>query len=253
MRWTDTHGNVHARNVDRPACVANFFAHTNKVDSHNHLRQYCLALEKAWVMQDCWFRLHTTVTGIHTTYAFHLCQHHGLIEGSYTICEFARELSYLLLKKAKCLQNPDTPRELQTTLCFDNDKTPSPRALNMATPSPVEARISIISMVDQNGNTHHCIPYHKEKDKKGKNRTKRRQCFACQNRQGAKPRLCGQFCLCCNKSFCIPSKKKIAIASVSTLMHCDAQAAEEIARKMLILPTVSLSDCRVCLCILSCL
>ena len=46
MKFTDLHGNVHVRLVDRPAVISNFFQASNCVDKHNQARQYELALEK---------------------------------------------------------------------------------------------------------------------------------------------------------------------------------------------------------------
>ena len=46
MKFSDTHGNVHVRLVDRPAVISEFFGNSNVVDKHNQARQYELALEK---------------------------------------------------------------------------------------------------------------------------------------------------------------------------------------------------------------
>jgi hypothetical protein len=52
--------------------VAQFFHDSNVIDSHNHARQFELALEKHWVTQDAWFRLNTTFIGLTVTDAWKL-------------------------------------------------------------------------------------------------------------------------------------------------------------------------------------
>ena len=79
MKWSDDHGNIHVRNVQRPAVLSKFFKYINGVDIHNHLRQSCLKLEKKWVTMDCWFRLTTTLLGMSVVDTFRLCQFHGFI------------------------------------------------------------------------------------------------------------------------------------------------------------------------------
>jgi hypothetical protein len=133
MRWTDCQGNIHIRSIDCPERVSNFFSHSNRVDSQNQLHQRCLALEKCWVTQDCWFRLHTTITGIHIINTLGLCQHNGLVQGSYTISEFTGEFTHQLLEKAKKLRCLEPPRKLQTMLHF-GDRIPSPHVIHMDTP-----------------------------------------------------------------------------------------------------------------------
>ena len=79
MKWSDDHGNIHVRNVQRPAVLSKFFKYINGVDIHNHLRQSCLKLEKKWITMDCWFRLTTTLLGMSVVDTFRLCQFHGFI------------------------------------------------------------------------------------------------------------------------------------------------------------------------------
>ena len=55
MKLTDDHSNVHVCKVPRPELVSFFFEHVNAVDVHNHLRQFCLKLEKKWVTQNPYF------------------------------------------------------------------------------------------------------------------------------------------------------------------------------------------------------
>jgi hypothetical protein len=222
MKWTDSHKNVHIRHVDRPDAISKFFEQSNTIDSHNQLRQGQLALEKCWVTQDCWFRLHTTIVGINATDTFRMAAHHKLIpKGNYPITEFAGVLSQQLINHAKAIDSPMVPRNLHSSLLFKSpaEDTP-PRAFSMPTPSPIEHPEALYSLIDQNGKEHHCVPFKKERDKNGKNQTKRRTCFAC--KENSNTTLCGQYCYTCNKSFCTASHKQTR--------DCFKQHVEEICR-----------------------
>jgi hypothetical protein len=59
-KWTDEHGNVHARPVERPEVISRCFQRLDVVDAHSHARQVLLGLEKKWETQNCWFRLDCT-------------------------------------------------------------------------------------------------------------------------------------------------------------------------------------------------
>ena len=66
-RFPDRFGNVHERPVARPLSISIFFDSSNIIDSHNHKRQFELALEKRWIVKGenaCWFRLDTTLIGM---------------------------------------------------------------------------------------------------------------------------------------------------------------------------------------------
>jgi hypothetical protein len=106
MQWTDSHGNVQICNIYRPDTISQFFEESNKIDSHNQLRQDLLALEKCWVAQGCWFHLHMTIAGIHATDMFCIASLHDLIpKGGYPINEFIGVLSQQLLDYAKQLES----------------------------------------------------------------------------------------------------------------------------------------------------
>jgi hypothetical protein len=47
--------------------VSNYFDPSPRVDNHNKSRHHELAMEEAWLTQDCWFRQATTVAGICVT------------------------------------------------------------------------------------------------------------------------------------------------------------------------------------------
>jgi hypothetical protein len=171
---------VDVDHVDRPDALLKFFEKSNNIDSHTQLHQGQLALEKCWVTQDCWFRLHATIIGIHTMYMFRMAAHHKLIpKGSYPMMEFALVLSHQLITHLKAIESHVVRQNLNSSLHFKSpnfggslaDDTPS-HALVMPTPSPIEAAQPLYSLIDQNGKEHHCVPFKKERDKNGKNHTK---------------------------------------------------------------------------------
>lgn len=74
-KWPDEHGNIRQRPVPRPEIVGFYFGVSNKIDTHNQLRQNVLALEQHWLTQDPWFRLDTTFVGMTITDAFVLSRY----------------------------------------------------------------------------------------------------------------------------------------------------------------------------------
>jgi hypothetical protein len=74
-KWPDEYGNIKHRKVPRPEIVGKYFGVSNKIDTHNQLRQHELALEELWSTQDCWFRLDTTFIGMTVTDAFQLARY----------------------------------------------------------------------------------------------------------------------------------------------------------------------------------
>lgn len=66
-RWPDKQGNLQSKPIPRPDAVAKYFRRSNRIDSHNHVRQKELGLEIKWRTTDCWFRLVTTIIGIVVT------------------------------------------------------------------------------------------------------------------------------------------------------------------------------------------
>jgi hypothetical protein len=53
QRWADDNGNIVTRAISRPHVVSNYFERSPRVDKHNHSRQHELAIEEAWLTQDC--------------------------------------------------------------------------------------------------------------------------------------------------------------------------------------------------------
>ena len=101
-RFPDEYGNVSNRAVPRPKIVSKYFANSDKVDAHNHARQYQLALEKRWVTHCGWFRIDTTFIGITVTDAWKCVkfQSNNSALKKMTIKQFADRVAW------DCANNP---------------------------------------------------------------------------------------------------------------------------------------------------
>ena len=117
MKFPKEHGNVGVRHVDRPDVISKYFKDSNVVDRHNQVRQFKLRIEKGWVTLNPYFRLFTTVLGIHVADCWKLAHYHNLInqkktaffvdedpEDSLPIKKFSGILSQQLLNMADCLK-----------------------------------------------------------------------------------------------------------------------------------------------------
>jgi hypothetical protein len=71
--WADDNGNIATCAVSRSHVLSNYFERSPRVvDIHNQSRQHELATEEAWLTQDCWFRLATTLAGVCVTVGWKL-------------------------------------------------------------------------------------------------------------------------------------------------------------------------------------
>jgi hypothetical protein len=75
-KFPDKFGNTKERSVIRPAIISQYFEISDAVDSHNHARQFLLALEKRWVTHNPWFRIDTTIIGMTVVDAWKCLQYH---------------------------------------------------------------------------------------------------------------------------------------------------------------------------------
>jgi hypothetical protein len=75
-KFPDQFGNTKERSVIRPAILSQYFEISDAVDSHNHARQFLLALEKRWVTHNPWFRIDTTIIGMTVVDAWKCLQYH---------------------------------------------------------------------------------------------------------------------------------------------------------------------------------
>jgi hypothetical protein len=192
MKYTDDWGNIHSRDVERPAILSQFFECSNAIDKHNQARQAELALEKHWLTQNPFFRLHTTLIGINVVDCYKLADHHKFInhripdkEYKMTITSFAGFLAYQLICNVSSLlsfYNP-VPQELISLGC-----TGTPAEVTVSYQSPESASsltsgdkifLSIRALEDANQVVHHQIAYEKTVGGKGKKRTKTRSCSLC--------------------------------------------------------------------------
>ena len=67
-------GQSRSRMVPRPTIISRYFNNTPVVDNHNQARSSLLGLEKAWVTQNGWFRIETTLQGINSTDVWNICK-----------------------------------------------------------------------------------------------------------------------------------------------------------------------------------
>ena len=100
-RFKDPNGNMTRRDIPRPAVLSDYFRNSPTIDVHNQLRQGSLGLEDAWVTQDPWFRLNTTIIGmtfVDTKQAiqYHVGGNHPL--ASLTTVQFAGVIVQAILE-----------------------------------------------------------------------------------------------------------------------------------------------------------
>ena len=212
MKFTDSHGNVHVRLVDRPSAMSEFFEDSNLVDKHNQSRQHELGLEKKWETRDPYFRLTTTVIGMNAIDAWNLSRYHTLhaklqqkhnAEQSVSVLTFAGILTKQLLIKAMNEQ-PALANNIPKTLKTNEDDT--------------KEEVSVLSDASNNDEPH--VRFYKTtKNAKGKSHAKSRRCVNCTKFSVA-------FCSCCNKTHCY---------SVGNTKHgrtCMADHIKEMKRNM---------------------
>jgi len=163
MKYTDRYGNLCARNVERPDFISNFFRDSNCIDSHNHVRQYELALEKKWHTKDPFFRLVTSLIGMTVADAWKISGLHKIIDGrkenlmdekKMGIKKFAGALGWQLVSWASSLLN-DGSGPLDNRSVEVTSDSPEVSELTRPTQSSNATTImSIRTLKDCNANTH---------------------------------------------------------------------------------------------------
>ena len=101
-KWPDEHGNIRQRPVPRPEIVGEYFGVSNKIDTHNQLRQNELGLEQLWVTTDPWFRLVTTIVGMTVTDSYQLARYSASDDAGIkgmSIREYSLRTSYDLFHR----------------------------------------------------------------------------------------------------------------------------------------------------------
>ena len=181
MKYTDPHGNVCTRLVERPAVLSEFFADSNKIDAHNQARQFELGLEKSWVTQDPYFRLATTLLGISVVDAWKLGDYHRLFNWSRKnpigIRYFAGILAKQLIVSSSHLSQPIG--RFAPSLCEFSDPFHSSSVSSMSPDDP-KLLIPIRTLVDCNGQQHHQVSFPVSQQPNGRKCTKKRNCKTCQ-------------------------------------------------------------------------
>eukprot|EP00873_Tetraselmis_striata_P033157 jgi/Tetstr1/453421/TSEL_040403.t1 len=105
-----------------------YIARSPRVENHNQSRQHDLKLQELWHTQDCWFRLHTTMAGIHVTDCwkllakYHLPRHHPLANTS--VVNFADILCKALIYNGLQGQVESTRRSERVALADITDAPP---------------------------------------------------------------------------------------------------------------------------------
>ena len=101
-QFPDTFGNLCVRYVARPQVMSLYFKYSNIVDVHNQSRQADLSLEKKWVVEDCYFRIYTTILGMILAVTWKLFQdRHYRSFRKVSIIEFVDMLAKELIDQAK--------------------------------------------------------------------------------------------------------------------------------------------------------
>ena len=192
MKFTDSHGNVHVRLVDRPAVISNYFESSNCVDKHNQARQYELGLEKKWDTRDPWFRLTTTLIGINVVDVWKFSLYHTLFsrlqmkhnaEFTISINVFAGILTKQLLRKANNVMKSMATSTMGIKCILDKEEE-----------EISEMSLSLQQSPEKNKEPRICY-YPVVTNKKGKTYKKSRRCVKCNN-------LSVTYCGCCKKTYC---------------------------------------------------
>ena len=188
QRWPDEHGNLHMREVPRPALISEYFGYSPRIDNHNQSRQHDLALEEKWDTQCGWFRIWTTLLGMMVTdmwklVKFHAPQHHRF--HNCTIIEFADELSYVLLNN-NLPNNTGASGPARRPILPISDATGDVN--NMLGP--------------ENGHGHTLVQLEKKEGNMTKTQARCRYC-ACIHKKESWTTF---FCLECDIEVCIPGK-----------------------------------------------
>jgi hypothetical protein len=188
------------------------------IDKHNQSRQFELALEKRWLNQNPFFRLHTTIIGFNVVDCYKLAEHHDIINNRLPNKEYKMTMTQFESVLANQLIN-----NVDRLLCFYSPLSQEIRSLNY-TPDNINAsqgststststltadhlQLSLRQLTDANGTEHHQIAYEIGIGSTGKRRTKTRPCALCFKNIN-KRRLVGLGCFMCGMAFCCPTKIK---------------------------------------------
>jgi Transposase IS4 len=221
MKYTDDWGNVHVRYVDRPEIISKFFERSNMIDKHNQVRQSELALEKRWLTQNPYFRLHTTILGFTVVDCYKLAEHHDIInhrlphnEFKMTMTSFAGVLANQLINNVDRLLSFFSPMsqelrsltETPANITVSNESQESISTTSTITEEQIALSIRVLT--DSNGQEHHQIAYEIGIGRNGKKRTKTRTCSLCFKEKKIR-RLVRFGCYTCGIGLCCPTNQNL--------------------------------------------
>jgi hypothetical protein len=209
MKCCDPYKNVCVRKVDRPAIVSQFVDDSNCIDSHNHVRQFELALEKWWFTRDPLFCLHTTLTVITVTYVWRLSQYHELISKAkdedglnvQTIKKFNGVLANQLIKIAMSCDAASDPL-LSPTAASRSSSAVS--ALTSDDSSASSFTFNQAEFVDTMSTYHAPSLLPMTEQKRGKKHRRQRHCQWCKTKHG-KLHCTVWTCHTCSRPFFMPT------------------------------------------------
>jgi hypothetical protein len=219
MKFPTEFSNVGVRLVDRPDVVSKYFAQSNCIDKHNHVRQSELALEKRWVTQDPYFRLHTTIFGMNVVDCWKLAAFHGLFDGlpsnqyrlkenAMPIKKFAGILAMQLILFSKSLSGSSTNNIPCTIMTYDNENAGSNNgSSDISSPTEITNTSGLSQYTDCNGFIHCPVAFNSSQNSSRRG-IKPRRCSYC--REEGKPNSGGwarHYCSHCNKAYCCPGPR----------------------------------------------
>ena len=214
MKYTDDHGNVCVRLVERPDIISNFFGDSNTIDKHNQARQFDLALEKTWLTQDPYFRLATTLIGINVVDTWKLADYHKLLnapgtreDAKMSIKRFAGILCHQLVTNTSAFTSTSSRQSrMLSEISMPSVSTPEISDVTTSTENKENVHVPIRSLKDNNGLLHHQVRYRVSVSKAGKRSTLTRECKLCKE-MGVKKHLVRYYCLTCGETaaYCCPN------------------------------------------------
>lgn len=111
-RFPDKFGNLSSRKVPRPEAIGNYFWVSNVIDTHNHLRQFLLGLERHWKTPNPWLRNCTSLVAITAIDVYQALRYHCPHLSDWTVEDFANRLAH------DCMTNPYKADQVATTRGF---------------------------------------------------------------------------------------------------------------------------------------
>ena len=241
-KWTDVNGNPASRNIARPQILSDYFAYSNQIDKHNHVRQSELAIEKHVGSTCGYFRLFQTYLGITITDAWKVYRHSlgdKCENKSISIHSFANILCKSLVSN-KFRRHENTKFPKQTNRQINTGTTTSRRELEIndvdVPEEIIHSSTRTLSSIGSSGPPHGlvCIgngkyvpssfePHHKhatctltnnyinvEKGSYSEKRRKRKKCRECRKNTRWTCSACG-FALCSPDSICFTTHKTTKI------------------------------------------